>query len=589
EWEQALARMKAGELPAQIAVLGAGVAGVELALAMADRLGREGVEHSKITLVDRGKALAQAPRRTRQTLLAQLERAQIDLREGASVKQILEEAVLLESGDRVPSRFTIAAAGAQPQAWLASTGLALHEGFVEIEPTLRSVTDPRIYAAGDCAHMSFAPRPKAGVFAVRQAPILAWNLAAEVTGRSRKRYRPQSNTLKLIKLTGQEALADSFGLTKSGPALWRWKDQIDRAFMRKLTDLPRPKAPPLPAYAARDSLALMTERPPLCGGCGAKVGPGALRAGLAGLPKASQAAVEQGIGDDAAVLRLGDHRQVLTTDHLRAAVLDPYLMGQLSVRHALGDVWAMGAAPQSLLVSVTLPPGSEKMQARMLDEVLSGAQKAASQTGAEIVGGHTSEGHELSISLTATGLAQGSIVRLSGACPGDVLVLTGPIGAGLLLAAEMQWRTKGTFIAPLWQEMARMPLAEAAWVPKAHAATDVTGFGLLGHARAMAHASSVHLEIDRTTLPLWEGALELAETGLRPSLFEANWQEVSDTQGLIATSPLDVLMCDPQTCGPFLLSMPEALAQDAVAQLGPPAARIGRVRSGQGVSVIGDP
>ncbi|MEM9268779.1 MAG: FAD-dependent oxidoreductase, partial [Pseudomonadota bacterium] len=140
EWEQALARMKAGELPAQIAVLGAGVAGVELALAMADRLGREGVEHSKITLIDRGQALAQAPRRTRQTLLVQLERAQIDLREGATVKEILEDAVLLERGVRVPSRFTSAAAGAQPQAWLASTGLALHEGFVEIEPTLRSVT-----------------------------------------------------------------------------------------------------------------------------------------------------------------------------------------------------------------------------------------------------------------------------------------------------------------------------------------------------------------------------------------------------------------------------------------------------------------
>ncbi|SFR00007.1 FAD-dependent oxidoreductase [Poseidonocella sedimentorum] len=216
-----------------VVVLGGGVAGIELALAMGHALrARPGVPD--VTVLDRSRALSEVGARTRARLLAALDRQGTRLREHCEVANISAEAVTLTSGETVPAQLTIGAAGAAPQDWLAKTGLEHENGFLRIAPTLQT-SDPRIFATGDCAAMTESPRPKAGVFAVRQAPVLLDNLRRTLAGQALARYHPQADYLKLISMGERRAIGQRFGLTLDGAWVWRWKDRIDRRFMARLS------------------------------------------------------------------------------------------------------------------------------------------------------------------------------------------------------------------------------------------------------------------------------------------------------------------------------------------------------------------
>jgi selenide, water dikinase len=198
--------------------------------------------------------------------------------------------------------------------------------------------------------------------------------------------------------------------------------------------MPAPKLPAEVARGLRDEAGTA----PLCGGCGSKVGAQALSRALATLPAPARPDILNRPGDDAAVLRMGGITQVLTTDHLRAFTLDPWAMGRIAAVHALGDIWAMGAAPQAALAQIILPPLSPALQERTLAELLDAASEIFTAEGAAIVGGHTTTEAELTVGFTVTGLVDGAPVTLAGARPGDALILTKPIGSGTILAAEMR-------------------------------------------------------------------------------------------------------------------------------------------------------
>ncbi|ARC87635.1 FAD-dependent oxidoreductase [Rhodovulum sp. MB263] len=237
-WAGFLAGVAAGHATPRVVVIGAGVAGVELALAARHRLAKGGAA-PELTLIEASDEILHDLRPgARTALLEALARAGIALRTGSRVARIGPGGVTLADGESLPAAFVIGAAGARPQGWLAETGLALTEGFVTVDRTLRSVSDPRVFAAGDCAHLSHAPRPKAGVFAVREAPILARNLIAGLTGGRMRAYRPQRRYLKLISMGEKRAAADRQALRIEGRWVWHWKDRIDRGFMRRFQDLP---------------------------------------------------------------------------------------------------------------------------------------------------------------------------------------------------------------------------------------------------------------------------------------------------------------------------------------------------------------
>jgi selenide, water dikinase len=580
-WERFVA-----EAPAtpSLVLIGAGVGGVELALASAHRL-REAGRVPRITLLERGAAvLPNIGVRARARLLERVAAAGIVLRTGVTVAQVAADHVVLTDGARVASDFTLAVAGARAQGWLEGTGLALQDGFIAVNAHLQS-SDPAIFAAGDCAHLTHAPRPKAGVFAVREAPVLLHNLRAAVTGRPLQAYQPQRDYLKLVSLGGREAVADKFGLRSGGAWLWRVKDGIDRKFMAKFADYPAMTVTvPEPAVVG---LAEAMGAKPLCGGCGAKVGAGALGDALRGLPRPLREDVLAGAGDDAAVLRHGGGVQVITTDHLRAFTADAGLMARIAAIHALGDVWAMGAAPQVALAQVTLPRLSGVMQADMLAEVMAAAGEVFRAVGADVVGGHTTVGAELTIGFTVTGLAVLPVTK-GGARPGDVLILTKALGSGVIMAGEMALARLpgailGEAVAGALAQMGRMQDRAAAVLgPVAHAMTDVTGFGLAGHLLEMLEASGCSARLRLDAVPVLAGAEELAAQGVESSLAPANRAAVAGrmTGGVGARG---ALLFDPQTAGPLLAAVPGEQAEAVIAALaavGEPAAVVGVVEEG---------
>lgn len=564
--------------PAQVAVLGAGVAGAEVAMAAAHRLQRLG-RNADVTLIDRSKALSRLGTQARTKVLKSLKELNVTLLEHTKVERVEADQVIVEGRAPIPSKMTLGAAGTRAYEWLSDLGLEMEQGYIKVFPTLQSETDSDIFAVGDCAHLTHAPRPKAGVFAVREAPILFHNLRAALSNGAMKEYHPQSDYLKLISLGGKIALAEKLGVAISGAMMWKWKDQIDRKFMDQFDTLKPMAGFELPAEHASGAEQYVG---PICAGCGSKVGRGALASSALHHTGAERDDVVTLKGDDAALLQMGNLQQVLSTDHLRAFTHDPVLMTRIAAVHALGDIWSMGAKPQSAMVSLILPRMSTALQERTLEEVMRTASDVMNDAGAQIVGGHTSMGAEFTVGFSVTGLADRAPITLAGAQVGDVLVLTKPIGTGVILAAEMQMRARGIDVGAAFASMARAIAQDARALSAAHAMTDVTGFGLAGHIANMCRASQVGAELNVDAVPLLDGALELSEAGVQSSLYPDN---LSDALTLMnaPTSARARLILDPQTAGGLLAALPEAKAHKAIAQMkaqGIDAVQIGRVVEG---------
>ena len=390
-------------------------------------------------------------------------------------------------------------------------------------------------------------------------------------------FRPQKNYLKLISLGRKSAMAEKWGVPLAGPLLWRWKDRIDRAFMDKLSDLPQMTPPaPLPEVAS-GVVEELSGGQPLCGACGSKVGAGVLSDALAAMPAPQRGDVLSLPGDDAAILSLGASapQQVLTTDHLRAFTEDPVLQTRIAAVHAMGDIWAMGAGPQAVLATVILPRMSPELQARTMREILQTAGEVIRGAGADLVGGHSSMGSEMTIGFTITGLCDSAPITHAGAQPGDAILLTRPIGTGTILAAEMAGRANGRNVAAMLERMAQ-PQGDAATILRgAHAMTDVTGFGLAGHLMALCKASGTGADISLSDVPIYDGAEALAEAGQRSTIHAAN---VAHAPVIGGTGPRKTLLHDPQTAGGLLAAVPADDADDLLDRLrtaGHAAARIG--------------
>ena len=559
----------------QIAVIGGGVAGAELAMAM--QFAMKG--KAEVTLIDRGPVLKDLDGSARTKMLGALAQNKVTLCENAEVVSVDDACVHLAGGHSVTAQFVTGAAGARAHGWQSEIGLDMEGGFIAVNPQLQS-SDPAIFAVGDCAHMTANPRPKAGVFAVRQAPVLFDNLRAMLSGGKLRDYRPQRDYLKLISQGRKSALAEKLGTAFQGPLLWRWKDHIDRKFMNQFDALPQMENARLPQDMASGLREALGDKP-MCGGCGAKVGRGALRAVLAELPVSGRADVRSVAGDDAAILRTGGVTQIMTTDHLRSFFADPVVMTRIAAIHALGDAWAMGAAPQAVTANLILPRMSAQMQSRTLSEIMQVAQDVMSEAGAAIVGGHSSLGDELTIGFTVTGLCDRAPITIAGAKAGDVLILTKPIGSGVIMAAEMAGEVAGEVVAKALETMMIGQGAASGILTGAHAMTDVTGFGLAGHLSGICEASGVAAVLDINAIPFMAGAIELATRGIKSSLFEDNRGGAGPVFG--ADGPQGDLLFDPQTAGGLLAAVDAAQAEAVLTALiaaGYPAVRVGTIEAG---------
>ncbi|WP_420586605.1 selenide, water dikinase SelD [Ruegeria sp.] len=568
-----------GSGPASVAVIGGGVAGVEVVMAMAHALRSKG-RAAQLTLIDSAQALTATGAKAAATIRQAMTDLGVNLIEQASIACIEKDHVALEDGRQIPATFVTGAAGARPYDWIAQTGLDLHDGYIRVNGHLQS-SEPAIFAAGDCAHLADNPRPKAGVYAVREAPVLFDNLRAAMGAGRMRVYQPQNDYLKLISLGEKSALAERLGTSFSGPLMWKWKNHIDQSFMNKFRDLPHMRAPALPRHHTAGLQEALGEKP-MCGGCGAKVGRGALQAALTDMPAPKRADVTPLPGDDAALLMTGGLRQVMTSDHLRGVTDDPVMMTRIAAVHALGDIWAMGASPQAATATIILPRMSPTLQHRTLAEIMATASEVIREAGAEIVGGHSSMGDEMTIGFTLTGLCDRDPITLSGARPGDTLILTKPLGSGVLMAAEMAGQAEGHWVADALRQMTQ-PQGEASRIlAEAHAMTDVTGFGLAGHLMGMCEASDCGATLDLDAIPLMSGARELSTRAVRSTIFDENRSLAPD----LPTGDKADLLFDPQTAGGLLAAVPANQAQglcETLRHVGYPAVIIGQITDTRGL------
>jgi selenide,water dikinase len=321
------------------------------------------------------------------------------------------------------------------------------------------------------------------------------------------------------------------------------------------------------------------------GGCGAKLSKGLLSTVLCGLPRIESEDLIVGIetADDAGVVRVTPEIGLIhTTDFFPPMVDDPFAFGRIAATNALSDVWAMGGRPLAAmnLVSFPLP----RLDKDVLREILRGGLSALEEAGAVLAGGHTVEGQELLYGLAVTGTVHPDHVwRNGGARTGDVLVLTKPLGTGLVTTAAKADLAAPDHLATAmrWMGTLNRDAAEALRLADPHAVTDVTGFALAGHAAEMADASGCALEIELGSLPALPGALEAAATGMVPAGAGKNRTSLADTLEIAdGVDELRVdLALDPQTSGGLLAAVDPSSAADLVRRL-PAAAIVGRVVDG---------
>jgi len=275
--------------------------------------------------------------------------------------------------------------------------------------------------------------------------------------------------------------------------------------------------------------------------------------------------------DDSGVLRLTDDLAIiLTVDYFPAIVDDPYVFGQVAAANAMSDVYAMGGTPLSALNIIGFPEG--KLPIEALELLMRGGADKVNEAGAVIVGGHTVKGDELTYGLSVVGtIHPDRIIRTVGARPGDALVLTKPLGTGLYSTALKQGSLDDEQEALYTGVMTSLNAAAARRMQEAgaHACTDVTGFGLAGHALAMASGSGVTIAIDWRALPLLPMAVEYAAGGLLPGGGAANHRYASPSVSVEGSLSREqqMLLYDPQTSGGLLIALPAERAEAVVKAL----------------------
>jgi selenide,water dikinase len=344
------------------------------------------------------------------------------------------------------------------------------------------------------------------------------------------------------------------------PSLWRTVDGGNKLLGMDTTK---------PTSAAPIRLTQLAQR----AGCAAKQPPGYLLPLLGLLPEIRDPNVLVGsaTSDDAAIYKLSeDLALVLTTDFFTPIVDRPYDFGMIAAANALSDVYAMGGKPLTALNLVGFP--DQKLPVEVLADILRGAADKAAEAGIAIVGGHTIKTDEPIFGLSVVGTVHPKkVLSNAGAQPGDALVLTKPIGLGIITTAAKNGEDKLGAIADAIRVMGTLNRAAAEVLVgfEVHALTDVTGFGLLGHLRNVTAASGVTARVVATSVPVIAAAREYVRGGIAPGGTHANWKFLADwvTFDAALSKEEQLLLCDAQTSGGLLASIPAADADRLVRAL----------------------
>jgi selenide,water dikinase len=534
-------------------VVGAGAGGVELVLAMAYRLGPD--SNIQLHLIYPGDTILTGyPKRSIRAARKALQRHGVWCNANFKVSAVKKDGLVAANGNALSLDQTVWCTRAAGPGFLSSSGLDItSSGFIAVNRFLQSTSHPDVFAAGDVADMVFDPRPKAGVYAVRQAPFLYDNLKRAFTGKTMKPVRLQRQFLSLLSLGDRRAVGHRSLFVASGAWVWRWKDRIDRAFMDKLQKLGAPAMSQANPVEPGDMH---------CAGCGSKLGPAILHETLSTLPRTDRPGLTPALdtAEDASLWQPTPGLvQVQSLDGFRSFSEDLYRFGQVCVNHALSDLYAMGAQPVSAQVWINLAHAHPRLHKSDFRRLMHGIHRALAEQGVALAGGHSTEGAETHVAVVANGEVDPSRAwRKSGARPGDVLILTKALGTGVIWAADAEARAPAEAITAAWVSM--LASQKAAWevlsTLEPHGVTDVTGFGLLGHLLEMVGDDAIEAQISLTDITALTGARDLLQQGFRSSLHPQLLPYTLECSGLESVSEADIaLLIDPQTSGGLLIAL----------------------------------
>ena len=530
--------------PLSIAVVGGGVAGVEISLCLPARLKTLGVADSQIRLISRGDAIpSETLPRLQQRLRHAFQRQSIEVVLGHSVVGVSDQGITLDDERQLPADIVLWATGATAPPLLKSLSLPVDDhGFLLTDNTLQSVSGEPIFAVGDSGTIRDGSVPKAGVYAVRQGPVLWDNLRRCLEKAPLLSYVPQRSFMRLINLGTDEAVGQWKGFTFGGKWVLRLKHRIDMRFM----NMHEPMSP-------------MSDNDMQCDGCGCKLGSAPLQSALRSVHGADVAP------EDAVPVLGTSSRWFASTDFFSAPFRDPYLVGRITALHSASDLIASGASVRQAIANVVIPHGDQTSQERMLVDFTKGASAEFSKMGAEIVGGHTIVGPRFEAGFTVFGELISRRIEKGNLRAGDQLFLTRPIGIGVLLAASMRNQCPADVFMPLLETMltSQSGWGELAAELEIVGGTDVTGFGLAGHLIEMLRASGVSATVRLSEIPVLAGAVDLSQSGIQSSLAPDNYQFETSIRAekSVREDERYPLLFDPQTCGGLLLAVPQNLSQ----------------------------
>lgn len=586
--EQGLARLQANSpnRPWRIAIVGAGAGGVEIAFCLPAYL-REHYPgcHHELTVVDSGdEILPGANRGMIRLARGELARRGVELVLG-QVAQNNDDGHLILEGRKLPMDLVIWATSAVAPPLLSQLGLPTDDkGFVQTRATLQTVAGAPVFVVGDSGTSIDHPTPKAGVFAVRQGPVLWENLQRQLRGEDLLPYVPQRGFLKLLATGDGRAILGYKGLSFHAAWCWTLKSYIDNRFISKYQDYLPPSMMPMDNGSAT---AMQ------CAGCGGKLASGVLSRALSRLNILPDARVSIGLDrpDDAAIVQVGSNGRVAASvDFFAPFVDDPYFVGRVAALNAANDLFAIGSRPAAALALAAVEPGPQNQQEQYLYELLAGSVAEFDKMGVSLVGGHTIESSRPLIGFSLFSAA-GDPPRVKGGLrSGEYLVLTKPLGSGILLAAHMRAKCRSEWFESLRRVLltSNQYAAQCAQEMDIQGITDVTGFGLAGHLFEMLRASGVSAEVWLDRIPLLPGVSELLADGIESSLAPANRAVECDIDFLDEFRSLAsyAAQFDPQTCGGLLLGVPAERLDGCLQRLGEGGAEgyvIGRVN---GISAV---
>lgn len=555
----------------QFSVVGGGAAGTELAIALRARFKGMG-DALAIRVFSRSDRLVpQAPLKVSDIVEKACISQHIEIHHNADVSEIEQDAILTSNGT-YPSDYHFIVTGVKPASWVSRLSCE-HDanGFLLARKTFQLKGYDNVFAAGDVMQIEGDERPKAGVFAVRAGPILVQNIRRILDDKPLVHYRPQRKYLAIIGLGNGRAVGFRSNFVVSGKAVWEWKKWIDVRFMDRFNKLPNMPQPTTDYPPAIQRMRPATAQHVMyCSGCGSKAGPDILKIAL---HDACNTALELGADpkylpspdelSDSAHLKfektkpLKNHQIIQSIDTISQHISDPFIFGRIATLHAMSDIFVSGGEMHSAVATIALRRGSPEIQQRDLTAKLAGAMLECANHNAKLIGGHTIAADEASMGLAVTGLVHEKYFEQDLGSETLAIILTKPLGIGVILAAQMQTHVPSKAIIETQKIMlqSNFRATQILMQQGCVAMTDVTGFGLAGH---LHHLMRTHklagAEIRLNALPLLDYAPVLSAEGVASSLLAQNrlstplitaYKRHEDK--MLATK--EDLMFDPQTSG----------------------------------------